>query len=343
MLNFTTLFDSNYLPKGIVLYNSLLKQLNQAFSFYILCLDDQTYNFFKKNRQDFKYIILIKLEDFESLNKDLLNVKNNRSLVEYYFTLSPILPLFLLEKYNLDHICSMDADLYFYSNPKLLFDNLNKFSIIITPHKFSNELKYLEKYGLHNVSFQIFKNNEIGVRCLKKWKYECLEWCKDYLDELNNRYADQKYLDQWEESYKNSILVLNGPNTGLAVWNINNYDLKIVDDKFFSNSENLIFFHFHKFKSVSNNIILNGFNEYKVKRNSILDILYRRYWNELQITIKKYDLSIDKSIRFKFTKKIIPTLINERTFYLFRNNISFYFNLNYFSKKIKKLIFKFHG
>ena len=102
------------------------------------------------------------------------------------------MPLYVLKKYDLTHICSLDADILFLDTPKSLFDYLNDYSIIITPHKFSEEITGLVEYGIYNVSFQIFKNDETGRKCLQHWRTQCIDWCRDEFDEINNRFADQK-------------------------------------------------------------------------------------------------------------------------------------------------------
>ena len=341
MLNFTTFFDTNYLSKGITLFNSLKKHTKEPFKVYLLCLDENIYDFFVKNKSDFQFIELITLSEIENTFTELKLVKKNRSLIEYYFTLSPILPLYLLTTHNLDHICSMDADLFFYSNPVIIFDKLNQFSIIITPHKFSNELNERRKYGLYNVSFQLFKNNIIGINCLNKWKSDCINWCSDIYDEINQRFADQKYLDNWVNLYQNSVLILDGPSTGLAVWNINNYNLNFYDDTFISNNEKVIFYHFHNFKLLTNNIFLNGFYNYKVKRNQNLDFLYEEYFFELKNNINKYRLIPDQFIRSN-KNKIISNILEECSFYIFKNKI-IHINFKFIPKIIRKVIIKIYG
>ena len=342
MLNFTTFFDFNYLSKGIVLYNSIHKQVKAPFKLYLLCLDNNTLDFFSHNKKDFEFIEVISMKDFESDDPSLLFAKQNRSLVEYYFTLSPVLPLYLFKKYNLDHICSMDADLYFYSSPQSIFEKLQEYSIIITPHKFTKELSNREKFGLYNVSFQLFKNNKIGIECLTQWKNECIEWCGDHFDEANNRFADQKYLDSWKDKFKNEVLILDGHDTGLAIWNINNYKLNFTNDMLNSNDTKVIFYHFHNFKSITNTIVLNGFYDYKVKRNYTLDSIYQQYWNEINKIIKRYNLNIDNSIR-GIKKTFISKLLDDCTFYYFNNNKHMHYNLKYIPKIIRKIYIKLHG
>lgn len=325
-----------------MLYNSLLKHMKRPFKLYLLCLDAETFNFFNSSIEDFKFIELISLTEFESSNPELLEAKMNRSIVEYYFTISPILPLYLLEKYGLGHICSMDADLCFYSSPEYIFDSLNRYSIIITPHKFSKQLISLEKYGLYNVSFQIFKNNKIGISCLNKWKRECLDWCSDKYDDLNHRFADQKYLDNWHIDYNNSILTLEGSDSGLAVWNINNYNLFVDNNYLFSDGKKVIFYHFHNFKSISKNLVLDGFYEYKVNRNRVLDKIYLEYWIDLQKVIVKYNLNIDKSIRHTRIS-LMSRVLGDCTFYFFNSKKIIHFNLKYLPKLVRKIFIKIYG
>jgi hypothetical protein len=164
----------------------------------------------------------------------------------------------------------------------------------------------------------------------------------DEYDEINNRFADQKYLDNWNITFPSKILILDGTNTGLAIWNINNYDLKIINGKFISNNENVIFYHFHNFKSITRNIVLNGFFNYSVNRNKVLDRIYNNYWHELNTVIDCYKLNIDSSIRLK-QYSLLSKLLNECTFYYFHSNSINYFNLKYIPKLIRKIIIKIYG
>ena len=302
---FTTFFDKNYLSRGIALIESLKIHCGPHHIF-VLCLDK--YTFSHLNNLNSPNITPILLHELEAFYPELLPCKNDRKLIEYYFTLSPYLPLFILEKFKTPHICSLDADILFLSNPTPLFEHLHNFSIIITPHKFSSDLKSSEKFGLFNVSFQIFKNNTIGIQCLKKWKIECTNWCKDHLDSENERFADQKYLDSWPVVFENSVKVLDDDVSGLAVWNINNYTLDFKNGQYLSNNLPIIFYHFHNFKLLNNSIAGNGFCTYKVKKQKWLDklyssskrkrevmknkilVLYKQYKNKYKVMVRRVHL-----------------------------------------------------
>ena len=70
MLNFSTLFNYKYLPNGLLLYDSLRKNLKN-FKLYVFTFDDLTYEFLKS--ENLKNLVVIKLKDFE--DRDLLKIK----------------------------------------------------------------------------------------------------------------------------------------------------------------------------------------------------------------------------------------------------------------------------
>ncbi len=316
-MNFTIFFDKNYLNKGLILIKSLNKHC-ENFNIYVLCLDSYVENFFNERQFEFSQVHTFKLCQLEEYFPELINVRKNRSTIEFYFTLSPFIPLFLLKTENLKHICSLDADIKFYASPKQIFEYLNEYSIIITPHKFSLENQRKEKYGLYNVSFQIFKNDEIGLECLENWKKQCYDYCKDEYDVEFNRYADQKYLDSWGNIFVGKIKILDDCQTGLAVWNINNYKLTFKGNNFYSNNKPLIFYHFHEFKILNSLIAFNGFNSYHVISNKTICKIYFDYWLSLKKITKKLKLERVRHIRYNLNGLNTYYLLKrEKTFFIY--------------------------
>ena len=90
---FCTYFDHNYLPLGLTLYRSL-KQHSPEFKLWVLCLSSTCYDVLKQ--LDLPDINLISLNEFERGDEALLGAKQNRRLIEYYFTCSPSLPLLIM-------------------------------------------------------------------------------------------------------------------------------------------------------------------------------------------------------------------------------------------------------
>ena len=95
MLNFCTLFDSNYLTRGLAMYYSLIKHCPDS-NLFIVCLDDKLYDYL--NRAQLNKITIIQLCEVEAHFPDLAIAKQNRTYVEYIFTLSPAIALYRSEE-----------------------------------------------------------------------------------------------------------------------------------------------------------------------------------------------------------------------------------------------------
>ena len=142
MLHFATLFDINYLSRGLALIDSLSKHSSQSYKLFVLSLDEKVAAYF--NDKNTYPVHIIRLHEIEAHFPELVEAKKNRSTVEYYFTLSPYLPLYILETFcEVDQITTMDADLYFFDDPALIFNKYPDASVLITPHNFSADLQHL--------------------------------------------------------------------------------------------------------------------------------------------------------------------------------------------------------
>jgi len=281
MIYFGTLFNINYLSQGLSLFESL-KNTTQSFKLFILCLDDVTHQYFLEAK--LHEVIPISLNTIENHYPELKEVKNKRTLVEYYFTLSPILPLYILDHFHeVDQITTLDADIYFFSDPTPIFIEMGNNSILITPHKFPKVLKNLEINGLFNVSFQSFKKDDIALKCLTKWKQQCIEWCYDRLED--NRYADQKYLDSWTTDYP-GVKILDNKGAGLAPWNAENYEYTLKENNIHVDGEKLIFYHFQGLKFLIDRYLFHGFVNYNsIPNRFILKHIYEPY----VISLKRFN------------------------------------------------------
>src|SRR5262249_4488443 len=94
--HFCTYFDSNFLVKGLTLYRSLVQHVRESFTLSVLCFDDLTYQ--TLTRLSLPNLKPISLAEFEEGHDDLARAKQNRSRVEYFFTCTPSLPLFLFRR-----------------------------------------------------------------------------------------------------------------------------------------------------------------------------------------------------------------------------------------------------
>ena len=79
MLTFCTLFDSNYMDKGLVLYESL-KNVAKKFKLYILAMDHQCQRVLCN--MNLENVIVISLEEFEDEAIPLISNFDVTRLVE---------------------------------------------------------------------------------------------------------------------------------------------------------------------------------------------------------------------------------------------------------------------
>lgn len=227
-LVFCTLFDSNYLDKGLTLYKSMERCMTD-FRLYVFAFDDKCYEVLKS--EQYKNLIPISLSEFET--DDLLKVKAERTRAEYCWTCSPWIIKHVFDHFN-ESICTyLDADMEFFSSPQVVFDEMrkNNCSTIIVPHRFKDELAEKEahdKQGSYCVEFNTFLNDKNGYEALTWWADKCLEWCYYAVPGTTEWYGDQKYLNVFQEKFE-GVMVCNHFGVGMAPWNICLVDY--VDEK----------------------------------------------------------------------------------------------------------------
>ena len=172
-MNFCTLFDRNYLCKGLALYNSLVRHLS-SFHLYIVCFDNITYEVLKK--MNLENVTLISLAEFE--DTELLRVKPTRSVAEYCWTATPSVPYYIFNCYlEVDVVTYVDSDVMFFSSPQPIFDEFGDKSILITPHRYAPEYDISSNSGVYCVQFVTFRRDKYGLEVIKWWRERCLEWC----------------------------------------------------------------------------------------------------------------------------------------------------------------------
>lgn len=286
-----TLFNINYLDKGLALYQSL-EEVASDFELYVLAMDDKCCCILK----DFNYshLKVISLEEFE--NDKLKLAKSNRPFGEYCWTCSSSLVKYIFERYSPENCTYIDADMYFYDDPKVLIDEMyaRNCTVLVVGHRFSWYNKSLAKIvGRYCVEFNTFANEPRALNLLNKWVSQCIEACYHGNDGIHH--GDQMYIDKWCEEYDFVCETLN-LGAGVAHWNINQYrfyefyNRKVVL-KCNSKHYNLVFYHFENLKYIDKNQVdINVYHKWRIDDN-LVKFLYAPY---LQVIDSYKDLIYDK-------------------------------------------------
>ena len=230
---YCTYFNYNFAVFGLSLLESLSAHDSKSFV-YVLCLDNKIFSLLKKLQ--FENVELLKVIDLENAFPELSSAKSNRSITEYYWTLTPYLIFYLLFlKKNCPQLTYLDADQFFYSDPTLIFDEIGDSDIAIMPHRFPDSINSSVEHGKFNVSWLTFNDTRNSINCLQWWKEACHEWCYAAGDE--KRYGDQKYLDEFPLRFDN-VHIIQNCGAGVAPWNLINFNFQ----------RQLILFHFQSFR-----------------------------------------------------------------------------------------------
>lgn len=257
MRHYCTYFDSNYLVQGELLIASLRRHAG-PFVLHVLGLDEAVRAHLRARHPDTVRVIApADLEDFEPR---LARARAGRSRVEYYFTCSPLLPLFVLERTpGAADVTYLDADTLLFAAPDPAFAELGDASVGIVEHRFSPGLEYKLRFGRFNVGWISLRNDARAREVLQWWAGRCLDWCRDVPE--NGLFADQKYLDRWPELFE-GVRVLAHPGLNAAPWNAAGAPPQAGPDGVRVGGEPLLLYHFHGFRRLAPGLYRSGLAGY---------------------------------------------------------------------------------
>ena len=279
MINFCTLFDSRYLSRGLLMYESLVKHEPESWV-YIVAFDERAFKILSSLK--LQKATIIPLEEFE--NADLLSIKNSRSRAEYCWTCTSSVIEYIFSRYGVPSCTYLDADLFFYMSPRVLIDELQDGkTVLITEHRFSMLARVFEqrRAGRFCVQFITFINTPGSRAILKKWISQCIDWC--FARYEDGKFGDQKYLDTWPADYP-EVHILENHGGGIAPWNARQYNFTKIENRIFGKvinetiRFNVVFFHFHFVRFMTNGYVDLGWNRIP---GAVTEIFYKNYIQEI--------------------------------------------------------------
>lgn len=280
MYSYCTLFDKNYLDKGLVLIDSF-RTYNKSSKLYILAMDDVCYN--SLCSIDTPGIIPVRLDDFET--EELLQAKSNRSRGEYCWTCAASFIYYILQNYQEEYCTYIDADLCFYADPDSLVDEMIRKgkSVQIVEHRFQSNFagRFQQKIsGRFCVEFNTFRNDKDGLKVLETWRKQTLEQCG--FSYGTAMLGDQMYLDEWPEKYSDCVNILENLGAGLAPWNLNRYRFVKEEQGLWVTFDNqpqmiqVVFYHYHDLHYLDRKHIDIG--------------VHKRFWKlDMELTLRLYE------------------------------------------------------
>jgi hypothetical protein len=245
---YCTYFDSGYLSRGLALIESLRRHGDDA-QVWVLALDDAARDYL--DAAALPGVTAISIGDLEAAEPALEPLKSERSRMEYYFTTTPLLMRWVMDRTAQPGTVAiyLDADLFFFDDPSLVLDALGDGSIGIIEHRYPpKRAQALAKYGRFNVGWVGIRDDAAGRACVDWWSASTLAWCSDTPED--GKYADQGYLDQFPTRFDGVVIPpSNGLN--LAPWNTAGHSYAPdADGVLIDGRDRLVFFHFHGVRRV---------------------------------------------------------------------------------------------
>lgn len=254
----------------LALYSSL-RQHSGDFHLWVCCMDEDVYTTLEKLKLE--NTTLLDLDSIEE--EELLKWhRSNKTIRELCSAIkAPLLLYILKNNINIDKLVYVDADMYFFADARLLFDEIKQGSVFLSP---ARSRKVLEaKYGKYQAGLIGLRRDNNTLEFLRWLRQRCLEWCYECLSD--GKYLEQRYLDS-VNAYIPDIRVLQHRGINAGPWNIRDSRVYKGDDSFYCNGDKLIVYHFSG--DVKNNIRQIMYN------NRAVDEIYRKY-NEVMQDFQK--------------------------------------------------------
>jgi len=198
----------------------------------------------------------VSIAELESADPALVRCREDRTKYEYYFTCTPSLLAYVMkQEIRAPVVAYVDTDLFFFSGPGRMVEEMGDGAIHIVPHRLSPRFQKYARAGKFNVGYVGFRRTPVAQACIQRWREQCIAWCHDRYE--NGRFADQGYLNDWPEVYE-SVVVSGDPGVGLAPWNIENYTLSTRGGRVFVDDHCLVFYHFEGYRRLSRHRIDPG-------------------------------------------------------------------------------------
>ena len=277
MQHYVTYFDRNYLPRALVMLESLAQQARHDYRVYVVCMDELTRVLLQNLA--LKNVVLVPLHNVERNDEALAAARCNRSPVEYLWTMTATIILRVLEwNPEIEVLTYLDADQCFLGDPQAVLAELGAGACMIHEHRFPPRLERYRENGIYNVGLMCFRNDERGRGILRWWRERCLEWC--YARPEDGKFGDQGYLNDWPGRFE-GVVVTKNLGVGVAAWNVEQYQLASTGGQVMVNGAPLIVYHFHDMKLLHPGLIVPLINTDYYLTHPLVQYCYLPYIRSL--------------------------------------------------------------
>jgi hypothetical protein len=282
-----TICAKNYLAQAITLKESFIEN-NPENDFYIFLAD-------KICEENIEIKNLIEADS--SIIKNIEQMSFQYNIIEFSTSIKPFCFQYLLNKYS--KVIYLDPDIYITSSLNRVYENLENYDVIITPHYNYMEEKYTGSVseeeilfvGIYNLGFCAFKKSLLTENILKWWTNRLENQC--YADKFDSLHVDQRWIDFLPCFYNRNVLIDNNIGMNVAIWNLHERKVKLINSKYYVYNENedsleeLKFFHFSGFDPRVEKVINRRHKKFDLDKFQSIKYIIEEYRNK--IILNGYD------------------------------------------------------
>jgi hypothetical protein len=247
-----TIIAKNYIAFARTLAESYVA-LHPGHKMYVLVVDE------------FDGFITREDECFEIVTLADLNIPNVRELCFKYdlkelcTAVKARMLEYLLNEKTVNQLLYLDPDTLVSHNLDRLFEKLNTYNIVLTPHldkDFPNDGllpndSHILRAGQFNLGFIGVNSGENAKAFLKWWKAKLDEHC--VVDPMNGYFVDQRFIDFVPLLFEN-YWIERDAGYNVAYWNLHSRTLSQTNGAWRCNTGPLYFFHFSGYLPEESNI-----------------------------------------------------------------------------------------
>lgn len=307
-----TISSKNYIHYASTLLSSVCKYNDDIDLFLILVDKKEDISLEDLNIKVF-WVEDLDIPDFEKIS-----FKYN--ILELNTNVKPTVFKKLLQNYN--KVIYLDPDIYVYNSLSYIFEELEKYDILVTPHMLQpqyihqhnksdivSEVENL-KTGAYNLGFLALKQSDESLKFLDWWESCCL--CCAVDEHESGVFVDQKWVSLIT-CYFNNVGIIRHSGLNVAYWNIHERKITTNGTNIIVNGEPLLFFHYsgHSYIDGENSRLSKHLLSYVVEPNSLLRQLLQDYTNI--VSENKKFISKFKDVSYGFARFSNGEMINDFT------------------------------
>lgn len=219
---YCTIITGNYLPYAEALLESLVCHAGPTALLYVLVADGASSSPLKTTTETDRMRLCYPDQMPSDMALALASKYRNDYMDGYRWAMKPVFMIHLLQESGLEKVLYLDSDLFFFDDPRFLFELLDAHRMILTPHwrcadrPEDDPIHFRTNFldGIYNAGFVGARRDAVVI--LRFWANLCRYACT--IRQQDGYYVDQKYLDILHSRFE-GVGVVRHRGCNVSDWN----------------------------------------------------------------------------------------------------------------------------